>query len=104
MTGLTLANADLVGRVTARAPYPGGTFHDRKAARVNAAVFETTGGKLPCYAIPAKRGGFLWVSVGSSCVIARALATRWLARFGVDLDQIEAEPDAPHVPALQRRA
>lgn len=92
MAMLTLAGADFVGRVTGLAPYPNGAFHDPRAARVNAAAHQRTGGRLPCYAVPAKRGGFRWVSVGSSCVIARSLAARWLGRYGVDLDELEASP------------
>lgn len=90
MTALTLANPELIARVTGKAPYPNGQFRDAESARVNLAIIERTGGKLPCYATPGKRGGFKWVSVGSSAVMARALATRWLSRYGVDLEQVEA--------------
>ena len=89
MTSLTLAGPDLIARVTGRAPYANGEMNDPQAARLNTAVLEAAGGSLPCYASPGKRVGFRWVSVGSSCVIPRALAARWLARFGVDLDLVE---------------
>lgn len=60
------------------------------AASVNAAVAKKTGGRVPCYAINGKRAAFKWVSVGSSAVIARGEATKWLARFGADIGEMEA--------------
>lgn len=91
MNTLTLAGPNLTARVTGRAAYPNGRFHDPEAASVNAAIVASTGGKLPCYASArGGRGSFRWVSVGSSSVIARGLATRWLARYSVDLEHIEA--------------
>lgn len=64
-------------------------YHD--AAKVTAAVIEATGGKVPCYAIKGKRVPYKWVSVGSSCVIPRGEAKKWLARFGADIDECEAK-------------
>lgn len=60
------------------------------ADAVNAAVLAKSGGKMPCYAIPGKRAAFKWVSVGSSAVIGRGVATSFLARVGVDINEVEA--------------
>lgn len=60
------------------------------AAKVNAAVAKASGGKVPCYAIKGKRVDFKWVSVGSSAVISRGEAARWLASFGIDIQVVEA--------------
>lgn len=60
------------------------------AANVNAALVAKTGGKVPCYAINGKRARVKWVSVGSSAVIGRGEAAKWLARFGADINELEA--------------
>jgi hypothetical protein len=60
------------------------------ADAVNASVLVKSGGKMPCYAIPGKRAAFKWVSVGSSAVIGRGVATSFLARVGVDINEVEA--------------
>lgn len=60
------------------------------ADAVNHAVLTKSGGKMPCYAIPGKRAAFKWVSVGSSAVIGRGVAASFLARVGVDIEEVEA--------------
>lgn len=60
------------------------------AANVNAAVVRISGGKVPCYAINGKRNRVKWVSVGSSCVIGRGVAEGFLARVGVNINEVEA--------------
>jgi hypothetical protein len=85
-----IANATQIARFTGKAAYANGAFHDAGAAKVNEAVVAKSGGKLPCYATPGKRTAFKWVSVGSSCVIARGEATKWLAGYGVDINEVEA--------------
>jgi hypothetical protein len=60
------------------------------ADAVNTAVLARSGGKMPCYAIPGKRTAFKWVSVGSSAVIGRGVAAGFLARVGVDINEVEA--------------
>lgn len=66
------------------------TNRGNAADLVNAAIVEKSGGKLPCYAIPGKRVPFKWVSVGSSAVIGRGVAEGFLARVGVDINEVEA--------------
>lgn len=87
---MIIANAEQIERFTGRKAYPSGAFHNADAARVNAAAVAATGGKLPCYAIPGKRVGFKWVSVGSSAVIARGDAANRLAMRGADIAEVEA--------------
>lgn len=60
------------------------------AAAVNADLVRQTNGKVPCYAINGKRVAFKWVSVGSSAVIPRGEAAKWLRQFGVNIDEVEA--------------
>lgn len=60
------------------------------ADAVNQAVLAATGGRLPCYAIPGKRVAFKWISVGSSSVIPRSEAARFLTRVGINIDIVEA--------------
>lgn len=60
------------------------------AATVNAAVVRISGGKVPCYAISGKRNRVKWVSVGSSAVIGRGVAKDFLARVGVNINEVEA--------------
>lgn len=66
------------------------TNRNNSADAVNAAVVAISGGRLPCYAIPGKRVPFKWVSVGSSAVISRSVAEGFLARVGVNIDEVEA--------------
>lgn len=88
---MIIANAQQIERFIGNAAYTTGAMHDAEAAKVNAAVLKATNGKLPCYAArKGARGSFKWVSVGSSAVIARGEATKWLARFGVDINIVEA--------------
>lgn len=60
------------------------------ADAVNQAVLAASNGKLPCYAIVGKRTAYKWVSVGSSAVIGRGEAANFLARVGVDINNVEA--------------
>lgn len=78
-----IANATQIAKITDTAIYGA-------AATVNAALVAKSGGKVPCYAINGKRAAFKWVSVGSSCVISRGEAAKWLARFGANIDEVEA--------------
>ena len=87
---MIIANEVAIERYCGRRAWDNGNTMDENAARVNAAVDVVTGGRLPCYAIPGKRGGFKWVSVGSSAVIGRSVAAKWLARFGADIEKVEA--------------
>lgn len=80
---MIIASTGTIAKLTNEAVY-------KDAAKVTAAVVAVTGGKLPCYAIKGKRVPYKWVSVGSSCVIPRGEATKWLARFGADIDAVEA--------------
>jgi len=86
---MMLASQMLIARVTGQEPYPSGKFIDADAARVNRAVLAQTGGKMPCYAIPGTRVPYRWVSVGSSVVIPRGNAARWLAQLGANIDSVE---------------
>lgn len=88
---MIIANAAQIERFTGKAAYASGSFHNEEAAKINAAVFAATNGKLPCYASRrGKRGAVKWVSVGSSAVIARSEASNWLARYGADINAVEA--------------
>jgi len=87
---MIIANKFLIERITAKRQYESGAFHDEAAAIINQAVVSATDGKVPCYAIPGKRSGFKWVSVGSSAVVSRGVAKEWLSRYGVDIDKVEA--------------
>lgn len=80
---MVIANSSQIARFTNEGTYG-------VAAKVNAAAVAVSGGKLPCYAIPGKRAAFKWVSIGSKCVIGCGEATKWLARFGVDIASVEA--------------
>lgn len=86
---LTIANKSTIALVTGQAAYPSGAYIDRQAAEMNRALVRATGDKLPCYALPAKRGRFKYVSIGSSAVISKGVAKEWFARFGVDLEELE---------------
>jgi hypothetical protein len=77
-----LANETKIAQITNSAIYG-------EAATVNAAVVTKTNGKVPCYAIKGKRS-FKWFSVGSSAGIGRAVAAEWLARYGADINEVEA--------------
>lgn len=87
---MTLANRNQIALFTAEIAYNDGSKHDSRCALINKAVLAVTGGKLPCYATPGKRA-IKWVSVGSSCVISRGVAKQYLARYGVDIEQVEAQ-------------
>jgi hypothetical protein len=78
-----IANQTRIEKITDTAIYG-------DAATVNAALVAKTGGKVPCYAVKGKRTRVKWVSVGSSAVIARSEAAKWLARFGADINEMEA--------------
>jgi hypothetical protein len=77
-----IANQQKIAQITDAALYG-------DAAKVNAAVAAQTNGKVPCFAIKGKRS-FKWVSVGSSAVIGRGVATEWLARYGANISAVEA--------------
>lgn len=87
---LTLASKSTIALVTGESAYPNGAFIDNRAATMNRALIKSTNGRIPCYALVGKRGGFKYVSIGSSAVISKSVAREWLARFGVDLDDLES--------------
>lgn len=88
---MIIANAAQIELFTGRRQYEGGVTHDATAAKINLAVLAQSGGKLPCYAARIGKGGaVVWVSVGSSARISRAIATEWLGRYGVTIGQVEA--------------
>lgn len=89
---MIIAHSTKIAQITGQAPYASGDFHDEAAARVNRAVVAATNGQVPCYAIAGQRVPFRWVSVGSSCVIARSEAAKWLKWCGADIDAVEAPP------------
>lgn len=80
---MLIAHASQIAAFTNEAKYG-------DAAKVTAAVVKATGGKLPCYAVKGKRTAFKWVSIGSSAVISRGEAAKWLARLGADISRVEA--------------
>ncbi len=84
---MTIANKNQIALFTGEAAYNNGEFHDARCAQINKAVVAQCG-KLPCYATPGKRA-IKWVSIGSSCVISRGVAKQYLARCGVDIEQVE---------------
>ncbi len=87
---MIIANAQQIERFTGKAAYASGEFISPEAAKINSLVVAQTGGKLPCYAARiGKRGAIVWVSVGSSARISRGEAERWLAIYGVQLENIE---------------
>jgi len=86
---MIVANKTEVAFFTGKTALSNGATMDPRSAAINEAVVAQSGGKLPCYATPGKRA-VKWVSVGSSCVISRGVAREWLARYGVDIDVVEA--------------
>jgi hypothetical protein len=86
---MIVANKTEVAFFTGKSALSNGAMMDPRSASINAAVVAQSGGKLPCYATSGKRA-VKWVSVNSSCVISRGVAREWLARYGVDIDVVEA--------------
>ncbi|QWY83677.1 hypothetical protein [Rhizobium phage RHph_X2_26] len=88
---MIIANEKQIALYTGQAAYGTGASHNPEAAAINRAVVAKSGGKLPCYASRiGKKGAVKWVSVGSSAVIARSVASDWLSRYGVNIDEVEA--------------
>lgn len=88
---MTLANKTQIDRYTGKVAFPSGKFIDIAAARINEYLIAQTSGKMPCYAARiGPRGAIVWVSVGSSCRIARSEANRMIAGYGGNLEALEA--------------